>query len=133
MKTVTASSGKIILGRRGENNATQISFPVADWIEPYQSEGIFELIAQRSGDTDPYPVLIEVEENTVIWTVTSADTANVGNGLCELQYRVGDVLVKSQIWQTLVLTSLDEPGEPPRRMMAGLMIFWPWRTKQRKR
>ncbi len=105
----------IPLGRQGENLANTIEFDRREWVERY-GVGTFQLLAKRAGDPAPYPVSISQELGVVTWQVTSADTAREGYGAAELYYYVGDVLAKSEIWQTRVLPSLghagDEPPEP---------------------
>ena len=112
MKIIQAGNFDIVLGRRGENLASQVRFPIAKWVEVYGA-GRFQLIARRQGDSAPYPVTITSDENFVYWNVTSADTAYSGLGKVELQYYVDDVLAKSTVYLTRVLESLSEPGTPP--------------------
>ena len=105
----------IPLGRQGENLARQILFDVSGWKSEY-GPGSVELIAQRPGDETPYPVVTTRDGDSVVWTVTSADTLYPGDsGRCELRYYVGEVLAKSKTWQTWVETAMDTPSEtaPP--------------------
>nr|DAE05921.1 MAG TPA: nucleoid-associated protein [Siphoviridae sp. ctwDU14] len=119
MATITANPGAVLsLGREGENLARQIVFDIAQWQTEY-GPGTVSLIAQRPGDPAPYPCAITVDGPTVIWPITSADTAVATKtpgvyAHCELQYRVDDVLVKSETWRTFVADALGEPSpEPP--------------------
>lgn len=119
MVTVTARPGAVLpLGREGENLARQIVFDIARWQTEY-GPGTVSLIAQRPGDPAPYPCAITVDGSTVTWPITSADTAAATKtpgvyAYCELQYRVDDVLVKSETWRTFVADALGEPSpEPP--------------------
>lgn len=104
----------IPLGRAGENDAYIIQwlYEASDWKKIYGS-GTMSLLNKRPGETEAYPVAITVEDDIVSWLVTSADTAIAGYGQCELQYRVNDVLVKSQLYKTKVLPSIGEPGDVP--------------------
>lgn len=98
------------LGREGENLALEVAFDISDWQEKY-GLGTVSLIARRPCDEAPYPCVIRIEDSTVIWEITSADTAWHGNsGQCELQYHVNDVLVKSEIWRTYVVHAMDDPS-----------------------
>lgn len=110
MVTIHAIPGRnIVLGREGENLARSVIFDVSDWISAY-GVGTVSLIAQRSGDAEPYPCNITVDGNTAVWSITSADTAHPGYGKCELRYSVGDVLVKSETWLTYTADALGTPA-----------------------
>ena len=115
MITVTGNDA-IQIGRRGENQATQIVWTniVENWRATY-GEGVVQLAVRRPKDTTPYPVACEVIGNDVMWTIQAADTAQSGVGECELSYIVDAVLVKSQTWATMIARSLtgDETAEPP--------------------
>lgn len=114
MLTIHAISGRTItLGREGENLARQVVFDISEWHASY-GDGVVSLIAQRSGDDEPYPCNITVDGSTVKWEITAADTARKGYGKCELRYTVGDVLVKSKTWNTYTADALGTPApEPP--------------------
>ena len=110
MLTIHAIPGRnIVLGREGENLARSVIFDVSDWISAY-GDGTVNLIAQRSGDTEPYPCTVTVDGSSVTWLVTAADTARQGYGKCELRYAVGDVLVKSETWLTYTADALGTPA-----------------------
>ena len=113
MKANTLST--IPLGRQGENLARQILFDVSGWESEY-GPGSVELIAQRLGDETPYPVVTTRDGDSVVWSVTAADTLYPGDsGRCELRYYVGETLAKSRIWGTYVARAMDTPSEtaPP--------------------
>lgn len=120
MREIHAKNVSIIdLGRQGENLATQVIYDLSDWIAEY-GDGTAELIHKRVGDLQPYPVAAVRDGNTLIWTVTSTDTAVAtkppsGYGKCEMRWYVGDVLAKSKTWKTLVSQAMDTPSEtaPP--------------------
>ena len=110
MLTIHAIPGRnIVLGREGENLARSVIFDVSDWISAY-GVGTVSLIAQRSGDTEPYPCTVTVDGSAVTWLITAADTARQGYGKCELRYAVGDVLVKSETWLTYTADALGTPA-----------------------
>lgn len=112
--TIYAKPGAVLtLGREGENNARRIVFDLRPWQDLY-GPGAAQLLACRSGESEPYPVAITTEDSDVIWTVTAADTAIPGRyGAAELRYTVGDTLAKSETWTTVVLDALGEPSEEP--------------------
>lgn len=120
MREIHAKNVSIIdLGRQGENLATQVIYDLSDWIAEY-GDGTAELIHKRIGDSQPYPVAAVRDGNTLIWTVTSTDTAvatkpPIGYGKCELRWYSGDVLAKSKTWKTIVSPAMDTPSEtaPP--------------------
>lgn len=114
MNEVKASSGRIVvLGRRNENLARCVLFDIVEWQRTY-GEGSVQLLAQRCQDPTPYPCVVAVENGIVRWEIKAADVAIPGEGHAELQYHVGDVLVKSDIYRTWTLPALGEPGaEPP--------------------
>ena len=104
---------EIKLGRRGENQARKVVFDVlGKWREGY-GEGVASLIVQRNGDAQPYPVAVTEEDGTLVWMVSSVDTAVAGEGAAELRYTVGDTIVKSQIYKTRVRETLEDSGETP--------------------
>lgn len=105
------------IGRCGENLARQVVFDVSDWETEY-GPGVVELIAQRPGDENPYPVAVKRDATQVIWDITSVETAIATHeqpGKCELRYYVGEVLAKSKTWRLWVDAAMDTPSEttPP--------------------
>ena len=115
IKTIHAEHGRPLnLGREGENNAGQVIFDFARWINLY-GPGTVQLLVQRTGETTPYPAALTVDGSTATWVITAADTAVPGRwGKAELRYIVGDTLAKSETWTTIVTDALGEPsGTPP--------------------
>lgn len=117
MQTIAVTGSETIrIGRVGENRAVQIIWPglLEKWRELY-GDGTVQLAVRRPKDAAPYPVVCEIRENDVTWTVQAADTARHGIGECELTYLVGEKIAKSQTWATEILRSLteDEIAEPP--------------------
>lgn len=121
MITIEAKPGAALrLGYTGEHLARRIKFDVCDWRELY-GEGTVVLLALREGDAAPYAVPIEQNNCSVIWNLRREDVAIAGGGECELQYLVGDVVVKEERWITTVEPSLDEPGEYPEAPERGYL------------
>ena len=113
MKEVCAKHGQVIvLGRRGEHLARCITFDVRDWQSAY-GEGTVQLLAQRSEDETPYPCAVSVQDGMARWAVKTVDVAVPGAGSAELQYRVGDAVVKSELYRTLTMEALGEAGPVP--------------------
>ena len=106
---------EINLGRQGENQARKVVFDVLRaWHEEFGSAGVASLIVQREEDAEPYPVALEEENGMLAWTVSAADTAYAGEGKAELRYTVGNTVVKSCVYKTVVRASLgDSTSDPP--------------------
>ena len=103
---------KLPLGKAGENLAREIVFDIDRWVSVF-GPGTVTLIHQRQTDTGPYPCEVAVDGSIVKWAVTATDTAKPGEGRCELSYRVGSAVVKSETWRTFVGQSLGDPGDAP--------------------
>ena len=113
MVQIQAKSIKVIqLGHRGENEARQIIFDLADYISTY-GPGTARLLHQRDGDPAPYIVPAVQADSTLTWTVTDEDTAAPGTGSAELQWMVDSVLAKSDIWCTKTKAALDDGAAAP--------------------
>lgn len=107
-RCVKASLTKpIILGRQGENNATQISFDISEWRSRFGTDGEIYLYHQRPKDKFPYRVPIEVGENEVLWNVSDIDTDQYARyGQAELRYVFDNKVIKSEVYRTSVYRSL---------------------------
>lgn len=117
MRTITVTGNETIqIGRKGENQAIQIVWTniLENWRTMY-GEGVVQLAVRRPKDRAPYPADCDVIGNDIMWTIQAADTAQIGEGECELSYIVGTALVKSQTWDTRIARSLTGAGtvEPP--------------------
>ena len=110
---IVAGKSILLLGKQGENNKTEIIFPIKDWVEECGTGGVFSLVHKRSGDKDAYPVPIVADGENVYWTVRNVDVASPGYGFCELSYIVGDLIAKSATWATRTLDSVSSVGDPP--------------------
>lgn len=115
MNTVDVGSGTIALGQQGENLITQVRFPIAQMVTEY-GQGVFTLFNQRHNDFAPYIVETYSDGEFLYWNVTDTDTMFAGDGKCELQYVVGDVLKKSIVYITLVSNALWD-GQPIQPQM----------------
>ena len=112
--SLPASYG-IVLGRRGENEATQIIFDVSSLVSTY-GDGSAVLMVKRPTDTDAYPAVIDRDGNTVVWTITTTETEVKGSGKCELFWYIGEALAKSIVFRTVVMEDIgavvSEPPDP---------------------
>lgn len=113
MITITALPSRVIgVGRVGENEHRRVAFDIGEYLAQYP-DATFGLIHSPSGVT-AYPVAtVSVENEQLIWTVTSSDVTSEGQGRCELIVRQGDTIAKSIIYMTQVLPALDAAGEAP--------------------
>ena len=108
-------AGILDLGYQGENDARSFVFDVYEWMEHFQPGGSVRLLALRPGEIDSYPCVLEVDGNLAEWVVGLADMAIPGNGQVELQYAVGDTIVKSKRFRTSIGASIADPsGEVPK-------------------
>lgn len=101
----------ILIGKQGENNATQVVFDLSDFIKTF-GDGTAVLLYRRNSYKAPYPVAVERVGEELLWTVTAADTAISGMGEAELQWHVGDTLAKSQKFSTTVTRALPPAVNP---------------------
>lgn len=110
--TVGKSKPEICIGRRGENNATEVRFDITSLIETY-GDGTVTLYVKRKGDAEAYPATVERDGEIVTWTVSNVDTAYVGYGAAELWYYIDDVLAKTVVYLTIVKEDIGEETETP--------------------
>jgi hypothetical protein len=116
---ITPSSKAIIqlpisIGHKAEKGVEAIEFDLTAWVETYGS-GTLTVIMRRWGDAIPYPIALEIDENNkATWTLSDTDTAKAGIAYAQLNYIVGDTVVKkSDIYTFRVMDSLTGDGEPP--------------------
>lgn len=109
---IFTASKEIVLGRQAENEVTTIQFPVARWVEEY-GNGEFHLWHRRSQDSTAYPVIVAREGDYVFWVVNSTDLQFSGRGEAQLDLVIGEKVVKSEIFKTIVSRSLNADGEMP--------------------
>lgn len=108
----TQPCSAITLGRRGENEVTQVVVDFSSWVGEFGA-GVITLLAMRSQDTSAYPVVLSLDGNTATWNVTSTDTAYKGSGRAEYIYTVGEQIAKSVVFNTVVMQDIGEPSETP--------------------
>ena len=104
----------ISIGHKAEKGVEAIEFDLTAWVETYGS-GTLTVIMRRWGDAIPYPIALEIgEDNKATWTLSDIDTAKAGMAYAQLNYIVGDEVVKkSDIYTFRVMDSLTGEGEPP--------------------
>lgn len=102
----------IPIGRVGENSVSEIEWNIALWQKQF-GDGILELLVQRKGDTNPYPVALTISGNSAVWTITDTDTAVNGRGQLQLIYRVNEAVKKSVVYEFICRVSLGTAGPAP--------------------
>ena len=101
------------IGRRGENEVTEVKFDYSAWVDEF-GPGVVSLLVRRSKDNSAYPVVMTAGSgNIVIWTITSTDTQYVGAGRAELIYTVDEQIAKSVVYKTNVLPDIGEASDTP--------------------
>lgn len=103
---------RVALGREGTRGVRRVIFDYTRWRRDF-GEGVVQLIVQRPGEKETYPIALVYEDDLAIWELNSADTAVPGEGKCEWQYYVGDKLEKSEIYTTIICDSLADPTDEP--------------------
>lgn len=98
LQRITTRGEPIILGYKGEGNATQIEFDIPDdW-----QEGVVHLFVLRMNDKEAYePEGFYVENGFAYWLVSPADTKVVGRGLATYCAVVDGKIVMSQAFTTV--------------------------------
>ena len=103
----------IFVGYERENDARGVTFDYSAWAEKY-GDGVLQLLVQRPGDADPYPVVLTAgENNTAVWLLSATDTAVKGWLETQLIFTVGSVVAKTAVLPVLVDRSLAAGGTPP--------------------
>lgn len=113
----------LYIGKQGENLAHNIKFNFSEWFEEY-GDGVLSLNIQRNGDIKSYNIPLEILDEDLhiaIWNITKKDTDNCGKGLVELQYKVNDVVVKSQMFETFVYSSISSNAVFNNECVASLV------------
>lgn len=114
MKTISAVSNEIYIGKQGENNAVRVIFSLSHLfnIENISEYG-FSVINKRPEEEIGYPVPIAVEDDNGVWVISNVDNAVSGFGECQLNCFKGDDLYKSITFRTKIDKSVDGTGDIP--------------------
>ncbi|MBQ3990585.1 MAG: hypothetical protein II630_07050, partial [Bacteroidales bacterium] len=121
MNTVIVKNCKtLFIGRRGENEVTEVVFDFTEWQEQFGT-GVIDLYVKRNLDVDAYPVVLSVDGTVATWLVTAADTDVVGNGKIEFVYTVDQKVAKSAVFPFFVGEDIGESSpEPPEHYQSWL-------------
>ncbi len=110
MRYIVDKSGTLYLGKQGEHLARELAFTEPAVWESSCGTGAVQLLYRPPGGLPSYPVVLERAEGIYLWRITSTDTAREGYGRCELRYSVGDVVIRSRTYVTLVADSVGAAG-----------------------
>lgn len=101
----------IFIGKQGENEVTQIAFP----IPPEYADWSYTVYVKRHRDASSYPAAnIARQDGQIVWTVSDADTDKAGPGEVQIRFTSGTDRAKTFIYQLDVSRSIDmNPGEQP--------------------
>lgn len=115
MREIIADSRMMHIGKNGEGDALRVTFPVvAEWEALYGAGGVWTLNVQRNGDALAYAAQdFTIKDGAALWVVTDADAAVVGEGRCELTYKIGGTVAKSRTYAFRVDRSLTGGGDVP--------------------
>lgn len=106
------ASGRIVLGRQGENNVTQVLFDISGFIREFGS-GVAQLAVQLPKYSKTYAAPVEQDEYTATWTVGAEWLTTEGAGQCQLSWYVNDKVAKTKNFQTYVFSSIGTGTEAP--------------------
>lgn len=113
MIDIFVDDNKICLGRQGENLVARVVFDIENWINEHGKNGTVKLINLRPGEFYPDEPEIQVEGNKAYWIITDTETNISGEGRCELQYHLNNLVVKSEVYTTCITPSLFDVGIRP--------------------
>lgn len=105
----------IPIGRKGENLARTVDFSdiIAEIKNDYGDGGKVVVLVKRPGENEPYPAASVDDSDGLTWQPTETDTAIAGRGRAEVDYYIGDVLVKSVLFTTYTNDSIGVSGDTP--------------------
>ena len=104
----------LYIGRVAENEVTGVEFDLTPWIQTYGA-GTATIVMKRWGDTDPYPIALEIDENgKATWMISEADVAKPGYAYAQLSFETAtEKRKKSPIYTLKIGKSLIATGEQP--------------------
>lgn len=100
------------LGQAGDNLARAVVMDLTPWVEEYGTGSALVRVNRPDG-TVYEAAQVTFAAPTLTMAITNVETAYAGQGTIEVQYFVGDVLVKSTQIGTLVGEALEPTGDAP--------------------
>ena len=108
-RVVPDRQGVIYIGKLKENLVTEVELPA-----PGFSGGSYAVLLRQPKEGQPYPVVAAHEGNSLVWTVSAADTAIAGTGKLECRwYGDNGEVAKSQTYMVRIADGLPDPTEAP--------------------
>ena len=101
----------IQLGFVGENNTTQVIFNCKEIFE--NNPNAVQSLTVTPPEGEAYPVVTTRVGDTVVWTVSSSDTAYDGEGNVQLTFTDGSEVIKTYNAKTTILESATPGGTAP--------------------
>ena len=109
----------ICLGRQEENNVTEVRIDISTPLEDFP--GAWFGVQVERPDGLCYPAVCETDGDTLIWTITSADTAKSGKGKAQVvMYGAEGEKGRSKPTDTVIMTSIiptDKTPDPVQNWM----------------
>lgn len=102
---------KINLGIAGENEHTHVLFDCKKAFDQYPNATPFLIVTPPRGDI--YPAVVTRDGDIVEWVVTDSDLIYHGNGKVQLQFKQGDIIMKSYEAMTSIAKSSEPTGTVP--------------------
>lgn len=99
----------LLLGKVGENLATQVVIDASEWQD---GSGTFQLLVKRA-DEEMFTATITQSNGVVTWLIPAAEIGAAGYGEIELNYLVGEAKIKSARVDTRVFSSIEIDSLPP--------------------
>ena len=97
----------IMLGYEGESGVCKVIFQIPSHTADY--EKTLYLLKPGTSEAVQIPAnRIQIDGDSLIWTVTDDDTDKAGKGSCQIRFTRGRQTVKSPVYHTLVLPSIDD-------------------------
>lgn len=104
---------RVELGRCGENLARRVAIDASTWLGRWPGARL-EVLCHRPTESALYIPETLLDGAVLLWTVTAADTAFPGTGRGEVRAILGDVVVKSAVFDTVITPALEgTAGDPP--------------------
>jgi hypothetical protein len=109
------------IGRVGENKSEKIEFDCSAWLASYP-HATFAIFVRRPLEAQIYsPEYVERSGNILRWIIADSDVGKVGEGQFEIRMYENDVIKKSVIGRTKVVTSLTGTEVEPIPALSSWM------------
>ena len=111
VNSVPVCGDTVPLGVQGENLATQITADVSGWLAQWPDGQVIVRLIDANRQSHLADTV--VNDGTLVWIVTAADTAQGGYGVGVIELVQGDVVKKSEPFATRVITDPQASGQAP--------------------